>query len=128
MSITSLFANPVIQPWLDKAPKYSLQVTPSSLVFVPEPDIITTPKQSVLITNKGYVDLQVDKIHAQQDYVFSPVGNSSVIKVGETLEVDVYLRPATEFPITESVLQIDFGCGVPLNVSVALTVVERPSP
>lgn len=122
MSFTSLFANPIIQPWLDRAPKFALQVVPVSLSFGSEVIGESSDKQTISIKNVGYADLQLDKILSHKDYIFSPVGDSSVIRQGETLLVDVIYRPTTGTVDPDASLQITFGCGIPLSVLVPLSV------
>lgn len=122
MSFTSLLPNPIIQPWLDKSPKFALQVLPPSLSFSSETVGGSSDSQTVAITNKGYAKLQIDKIMSHKDYIFSPVGDSSVIHQGGTLLVDVIYRPTPGTIDPDASLQIKFGCGIPLSVSVPLNV------
>lgn len=114
--------NPIIQPWLDKAPKYSVLVEPPQLGFTQSEIGESSFKQTVSITNKGYADLQIDKIMSHKDYIFSPVGDSSVLRHGETLLVDVIYRPIAGTVDPGASLQIKFGCGIPLSVLVPLSV------
>ena len=114
--------NPIIQPWLDKAPKYSVLTEPPQLVFTQSKLGESSLKQTVSITNKGCADLQIDKILSHKDYIFSPVGDSSVLRHGETLLVDVIYRPTSGTVDPKASLQIKFGCGIPLSVLVPLSV------
>ena len=112
----------VIMPWLDKAPKYSISVIPPMLVFARIDIGESSERQTVSLSNEGYADLQISKLHAHRDFVFSPVGDSSVIRAGKTLKVEVFHRPTTESFEDAAVLKVDFGCGIPLSVAVPLSV------
>lgn len=112
----------IIQPWLDKSPKYLLQVVPVALLFAKQNVGESSPRQTVSIKNAGYADLQIDKILSHKDYIISPVGDSSVIRASETLLVDVIYRPTSGTVDLDASLQIKFGCGIPLSVLVPLTV------
>lgn len=113
----------IIQPWLDKAPKQALKIIPNSLSF--EPGLVgeSSDKQTISIINEGYVDLQIDKIVSRKDYIFSPIGDSSVLRHGGTLLMDVIYRPTSGTVDPDASLQIKFGCGIPLSVLVPLTVI-----
>ena len=114
--------NKIIQPWLDKSPKFALETSPSSLSFGSEIIGKSSEKQTIGITNRGYADLHIDKILSHKDYIFSPIGDSSVLRHGETLLVDVIYRPTSGTIDPDASLQIKFGCGIPLSVLVPLSV------
>lgn len=114
--------NTVIQPWLDKSPKFAMQIEPTQLSFGSEVIGESSDKQTVIITNKGYANLPIDKIFSHKDYIFSPVRDSSILRSGDTLLVDVIYRPTSGTVDPDASLQIKFGCGIPLSVLVPLNV------
>lgn len=117
----------IIQPWLDKSPKYSLQVDPPSISFTTD-QVGSAYEQIVSIKNNGYVDVPISRIPAVKDFVLSPQKDSTVIRAGDAFYLGISYHPSVEAQTQETSFELVFGCGDPLKLVVPISVVNALSP
>lgn len=85
----------VIQPWLDKKPKFQVSMTSPSVVF-PLQDVGTRSEiRKVSIVNTGWKSVRVKKIVTSGEFVSSTSNTSRLLERGEEMTISVFFFPTT---------------------------------